>query len=250
MCADFSAARERALAARLEASAAKNNCSPAYAALLNYTRLLNARRLHLSAHYSAAVEKLLRGGVHVINSLREGCNGVYYFAGHSKSQLRNSACYLVRAEKAEIRSALYGIGDFGAVKDLAKLVKAMGLLFTTVKAPMRLPGTSWAVEEDVESADGRHCFTDGCGRMPTDAARALMAELGLPLAARTVSAMQVRFRGFKGMLVHDPTAEKIFFTPSMRKFEDCGDCAVIGVCNWSRPFQTGYLITQYGFLFV
>ncbi|MES1923342.1 hypothetical protein MHBO_004905 [Bonamia ostreae] len=77
--------------------------------------------------------------------------------------------------------------------------------------------------------------------------REIMVELALPFNLRTISAVQIRFKGFKGMLVHDPKASKIHFTKSMLKFNDYSVTSPLGVINWSRPYMPGYLILHYGF---
>lgn len=81
---------------------------------------LRFKAQRLDPDFKKALIGLLRCGIRVQNST---CNGIYRFAGHSNSQLRNQSCYMVRATTEEIHQILHSIGNFDEIKDLAKLVK-------------------------------------------------------------------------------------------------------------------------------
>eukprot|EP01083_Nonionella_stella_P152814 490266_1 len=197
------------------------------------------KRLKLSYH--DALVQLLMDGIQVVNS---NCDGHYRFAGHSNSQLRQTSCYMVRADSDEMQAYLNSIGKFDRLQDIAKLVKCIGLLFSTVKSPIMIGFHEWEEIDDVENES--FCFTDGCGTVPTRIMRRVMDELKLSPDLETISAIQIRFRGYKGMLVHDPTSDRIRFSRSMRKFvDDSPGLSPLGICDWSTPFRPGYLIMHY-----
>lgn len=231
--------------AKIKTRIATKKNSIDYEACYEKKELLHQRKKKLHEEFSVCMERFLERGVRVVNFYKEHVNGLYHFAGHSNSQLRNTSCYLIKATPEEIYRTLITIGKFDLFSDLIKLVKRIGLLFTTVKSPVLLFRNDWEVENDIESPDKRYCFTDGCGRISTALMRVIMTEMGFSSHERTISAVQIRFKGFKGMLVHDPKVEKIKFTRSMQKFEDVSVFSPIGVCNWSRPFMPGYLILHY-----
>ena len=95
------------------------------------------------------------------------------------------------------------------------------------------------------------CFTDGCGRLSTAfgkrIARSLTIMDPMTCARYRPSTFQIRFKGYKGMVVEDPglnerDAEVVKMRPSQRKFRfQSGDSGrmglAFGVVDYSKPYQ-------------
>eukprot|EP00479_Gromia_sphaerica_P013321 TRINITY_DN7379_c0_g1_i2.p1 TRINITY_DN7379_c0_g1~~TRINITY_DN7379_c0_g1_i2.p1 ORF type:complete len:148 (+),score=15.99 TRINITY_DN7379_c0_g1_i2:934-1377(+) len=78
----------------------------------------------------------------------------------------------------------------------------------------------------------------------------IVNELKFPDKSRLPAAVQVRYLGYKGMLVLDKKRKsRLYFRESMHKFEDTreneGSLTTMGICDYAKPFRQGYLIQQY-----
>ncbi|MES1920846.1 hypothetical protein MHBO_002472 [Bonamia ostreae] len=121
--ADFLPAKCAVREAHFQTLRAKKSDRSAYEHFYRREEKLRRRERKMSRFYSEAISQFLRNGIKVINSFRSDVNGIYRFAGHSNSQIKNNSCYLVKAPSAEIHQTLHSIGNFDEIDDLVKLVK-------------------------------------------------------------------------------------------------------------------------------
>ena len=161
------------------------------------------------------VTRLLQSGLSI--------NGVTYnFYGHSNSQLKSRACYLYAASRDDIACKVENLGDFTKLKSVAKKVKRIGLLFSTAEIACEVKAEFCEDIPDVVSKD--YNFTDGCGLISADFAKTLVKKRDIRFRNQRYmpSVFQIRYRGYKGVLMVDPTMKnktKIKFRESMRKFK-------------------------------
>ncbi|EGT41395.1 CBN-RRF-3 protein [Caenorhabditis brenneri] len=182
---------------------------------------------HLSNIVTESIFNTLKYGVQVADRK-------YSFLGWSNSQMRDQGCYLyaprvdpatgrVSGTVEEIRKWM---GDFREAVSVPKMMSRMGQCFTQAQPTVRLERRHWIVEPDVEGGlSGKYCFSDGCGRISVKLANHITRILELK---ETPACFQVRFKGFKGILVIDPTIDdiigmpKVIFRKSQQKFGEGG----------------------------
>ena len=182
------------------------------------------------------MHRLLNEGIS-INSIS------YSFYGHSNSQLKNQSCFLYAGSKEEAAQKIESMADFTKIKSIAKMVKRIGLLFSSAVVALHLPPDRCKDIADVER-DG-YIFTDGCGLISTQLARRFVKLLNIRFrAARyTPSVFQIRYRGYKGVLTLDPTLQgqiQVKFRKSMKKINVKGDLS-FAVVEYSKPYSFGFL---------
>jgi hypothetical protein len=181
--------------------------------------------------------KLLKAGVIL--------QGVHYnFYGHSNSQLKSRTCFLYAAPKDIISRKVESLGDFAKMKTVAKKAKRIGLLFSSAKVAMAVSPDRVEDIPDIESAD--YIFTDGCGMIAPVLAQELSRRVGIVFRDRryTPSVMQIRYRGYKGVVTVDPTMasnKKILLKmrKSMKKFAG-GDDHSFSVVEHSKVRYRGH----------
>ncbi|CAD6191768.1 unnamed protein product [Caenorhabditis auriculariae] len=139
----------------------------------------------------------------------------YHFLAWSNSQLRDQGCYMYAAkfdpEKGEYTGTIEEIrawmGNFSTTASVPKMMSRMGQCFTQAQTTIKLEEKHWIVENDITGGvTGNYCFTDGCGKISLKFALKMMHLLKLPVLP---VCFQVRFKGFKGILVIDPTIDQI-----------------------------------------
>ena len=164
-------------------------------------------------------------------------NGIHYsFYGHSQSQLKSKACFLMAGSKDEVNKIVDGLGDFSKMKSVAKKVKRIGLLFSTAHIVMTIEPNRCRDIVDVENED---CiFTDGCGLISTKLAGILARKRPITFRNRRYhpSVFQIRYRGYKGVVILEPRMEPgvwLEFRKSMKKFSG-GDHLGFAVVEYSK----------------
>ena len=183
---------------------------------------------------SEYIVRLLRAGIYL--------NDVHYnFYGHSNSQLKSRTCFLFAAPAPEVSKLVESLGEFTKMKTVAKKSKRIGLLFSVAKAAMNLSPDRCQDIPDVEAQD--YIFTDGCGLISKHLARELSRILKIAFrnVRYTPSVYQIRYRGYKGVLMLDPKMEPrtwVKFRKSMKKFHG-GDDHSFAVVEHSKvnPFH-------------
>ena len=175
------------------------------------------------------VTRLLQHGITI--------NGVKYnFYGHSNSQLKSRTCFLYAASKEQIAHKVEDLGDFSKMKSVAKKAKRIGLLFSAAEIACIVQPEFCEDIPDVASRD--YNFTDGCGLISENFARLLTQTMNIKFRNQRYppSVFQIRYRGYKGVLMIDPTMKnktKIKFRESMRKFKG-GDDLSFSVIEYSK----------------
>lgn len=169
--------------------------------------------------------------------------GVHYnFYGHSNSQLKSRTCVLYAAPRDVVSRKVDSLGDFAKMKTVAKKAKRIGLLFSTARVAMTIHPSRVEDIPDVETAD--YIFTDGCGLIAPRLAQELARRVGVVFRDRryTPSVMQIRYRGYKGVVTVDPrmgaavTGNKkvlLRMRKSMKKFAG-GDDYSFSVVEYSK----------------
>lgn len=160
--------------------------------------------------------RLLKAGIFL--------QGVHYnFYGHSNSRLKSRICYLCAGAREEINRKVESLGDFAKVNTVAKRAKRIGLLFSTANVAMTVPPDR--VEDIPDIEDGDYVFTDGCGLIAPQLAQELARRLRLVFRDRhyTPSVLQIRYRGYNGVVTVDPSmaakkATLLKLRKSMKKF--------------------------------
>lgn len=176
---------------------------------------------------------------YMVRLLRSGIilNGTHYnFYGHSNSQLKSRTCILLAASKNTISCRVENLGDFSKLKTVAKKAKRIGLLFSAAETAMNLPANRCEDISDIKTRD--YNFTDGCGLISPYLAQILVKKMGIRFRNKrySPSMFQIRYRGYKGVLMMDPTmkGEKwVKFRESMKKFEG-GEDLSFSVIDYSK----------------
>ncbi|CZR57842.1 related to NAM7-nonsense-mediated mRNA decay protein (RdRP) [Phialocephala subalpina] len=188
------------------------------------------------------IVKLLRSGVTL--------NDVHYnFYGHSNSQLKSRTCILFAAPKPDISKMVEGLGDFTKMKTVAKKSKRIGLLFSVAQMATTVDPNRCEDIQDIEA--NNYIFTDGCGLISPHLAHELSrkVEIAFRNVRYTPSVFQIRYRGYKGVVMLDPSMRGkalVKFRKSMKKFSGGSDCS-FSVVDYSKVFLSALVITPYGF---
>lgn len=177
--------------------------------------------------------------IYVVRLLRSGITsiGVHYnFYGHSSSQLKSKTCFLFAGSKDDISQKVAAIGEFSNIKTVAKKAKRIGLLFSTAQMAMELQPKRCEDIPDVVSKD--YIFTDGCGLISVHLAGLLVKQADIKYRNKKYfpSVFQIRYKGYKGVLMLDPTLKGqilVKFRDSMKKFKGGTDLS-FSVVNYSK----------------
>ncbi|KAI6223774.1 RNA-directed RNA polymerase [Aphelenchoides fujianensis] len=180
----------------------------------------------------------------------------FRFLAWSNSQLRDHGCYMYADHHAHdeagnvqfvnVDTIRDWMGDFSAVKSIPKLMSRMGQCFTQAFPTIQLRPRDWCVIPDFESdfldpGNGKnYVFSDGVGRISERFADRIAAMMDIQ---PTPSCFQVRFKGFKGIVVvwpnllANPFYPDVVFRESQKKFEDTEDetKATLEVVKYSMP---------------
>lgn len=167
-------------------------------------------------------------------------NGVTYnFYGHSNSQLKSRACFSYAASKEDIAHKVEDLGDFTKCKSVAKKAKRIALLFSAAEIACTVQPECCEYIPDVESKD--YIFTDGCGLISEKFAKLLVRKVNIRYRNQKYmpSVFQIRYRGYKGVLMVDPTMKgktKIKFRESMKKFKGGKDLS-FSVIEYAKVWE-------------
>jgi hypothetical protein len=132
--------------------------------------------------------------------------------------------------------------DFSGIPTVEKKAKRIAQLFSRFNKYIKLNTNEYKLINDVQNKN--YIFTDGCGFMSTEFAQLVKSQFKLDYVP---SVCQIRYRGFKGVLVHVPEVNdlKIHFRESMKKFNtENEDLNIFGIVDVSKSFRPAYLNTQ------
>ena len=188
----------------------------------------------------------------VVDTLMKGieCNGSqYHYLGQSNSQLRSKTCFMMNASLSEMHSLLAKFETFDEIRPVVRRSQKVSLLFSPFERSLKLKSGEYDVIDDITSTLGTFVFTDGCGLMSPELAKEVQSLYKLPYLP---SVIEVRFKGFSGILVRCnemPSLRlKALFRNSMSDFASSSkaliDMDVLGIVDYSRPYSLGYLDTQ------
>ena len=180
--------------------------------------------------------RLLKAGVSINGAL-------YNFYGHSNSQLKSKSCFLYNGTKEDTARRIESMADFSNIKTVAKMVKRIGLIFSTADVAVQLPPDRCQDISDIRKDD--YIFTDGCGLISPQLAKHLVQLLNIRFRATryTPSVFQIRYRGYKGVLTLDPRLRgqiQVKFRESMKKINVGSDIS-FAVVEYSKPYAFGFL---------
>ena len=212
----------------------------------------------LSSCGSAALEQLMvvkfpsNNKNFIIDTLKKGieCNGSQYnYLGQSYAQLRNKTCFMIDASLNDIHSLLAKFDNFDDIFPVARRAQKISLLFSPFSRSLELRDDEFDVTDDVTSTLGTYVFTDGCGLMSPELAKEVQTLYNLSQAP---SVVEVRFKHFRGVLVHCtemPSPQvKALFRHSMADFAaplgPVSEVNTLGIVDYSQPYSLGYLDTQ------
>jgi RNA dependent RNA polymerase len=175
------------------------------------------------------IVRLLKSGLYL--------NGVHYnFYGHSNSQLKSRSCVLIAASKADIVLKVNALGDFSQMKTVAKKAKRIGLLFSSAQMGVEVKPDRCEDIPDILTKD--YIFTDGCGLISKSLANLLVQKTRIAFrnVRYTPSVYQLRYRGYKGVVMLDPTLSGqtwLKLRSSMKKFRG-GEDLSFSVVDYSK----------------
>jgi hypothetical protein len=138
---------------------------------------------------------------------------------------------------------LKALGKFHDIVHVGKMAKRIGLLFSEAELGLRLPQQRCKDIHDVEFHG--QLFTDGCGLMSPNFAKRIARSKKITFHGLryTPSVVQIRYRGYKGVLMVKPTSHMdgdVHFRKSMCKFTGCPD-ETLSVLEYSKPYAFGKL---------
>ena len=188
------------------------------------------------------IYNILKNGIKMSDSRQ-----IYRYVGHSNSQLREDfekTCFLMPADtNVKVFDFLDSFSsDFAKIQTIEKQAKRIAQLFSRFTKSVKLNTNEYKLINDVQNKN--YIFTDGCGFMSTEFAEQVKSIYRLNYVP---SVCQIRYRGFKGVLLHVPeiTSKKVYFRESMKKFDtQKPEFDFFGVVDVSRSFRPAYLNTQ------
>ncbi|GFR27103.1 probable RNA-dependent RNA polymerase 1 [Trichonephila clavata] len=151
----------------------------------------------------------------------------YEFLAWSNSQIRDHGIWMYAKDQngKTVRDIRKWMGDFSHIHSVPKYMARMGQCFSQTEDAISVPldpkfvNTEDDIEGGYDSVNGKpYCFSDGVGKISSALSKKVRDALGHD---KLCSAFQIRYGGYKGMLVVDPTLEEtdIVFRKSMKKFD-------------------------------
>lgn len=170
----------------------------------------------------------------------------FKFFAYSSSQLRGNSFWMFSEDnplKLEIRQLYKEIGDLSEILVAAKYGARLGQLLSSSYSVLKID-ESIKIEEipDIKTPDGKFTFSDGVGKISLNLIQKIKEKMKIH---GTVSAIQIRCGGLKGILVGDPEIgdNVISIRPSMKKFKDSVYRDQLQLLDYSK-FRYGYLNRQ------
>ncbi|KAG8689367.1 hypothetical protein FRC09_012451, partial [Ceratobasidium sp. 395] len=166
----------------------------------------------------------------------------YRFYHHSNSQLRSRSCWLRAANTdEELDQRIQSLCDVSKINNIAKRAKRIGLLFSGADIDWDLnPGYTKDIPDIMV---GEELFSDGCGLISCKFMQLLAKKKRIihRQARYTPSIIQIRYRGYKGVLAIHPELDQearhhVHFRDSMRKLKTTSN-NTFSVVDYSRPYQ-------------
>ena len=203
--------------------------------------------------YSYTPNKIMTGMSKLYSKIfSEGfnlCGKKYKFFLNPTNCMRANSLWLLEQSEFQQKSEFYyrdlGLGNLLDKKNVSfsKLLARLSQNFTSsygFKNKLNKDGFTWEIIDDIKNDKG-DIYNDGCGMI----SYSLMKEIcDLMNKGQFASAMQIRYKGAKGVLVVNPDIKekKIILTKSMVKYK-CINTEDLEVIRFSK-YSSGYLNLQ------
>lgn len=178
----------------------------------------------------------------ILSVLRDGIvigDKKFEFLAFSASQLRSNAVWMFASnDHVKAEDIREWMGCFNKIRSVSKCAARMGQMFSSSMQTLQVNPRDVDLIPDIEVvSDGvKHCFSDGIGKISYAFARDVVRKLGLSYIP---SAFQIRYGGYKGVIVVDRRSfRKLALRSSMLKF-DSTNC-MLNITKWSES-QPCYL---------
>lgn len=150
-------------------------------------------------------------------------NRRYEFLAMSASQLRDHGCWLYATSQSSPNITTNAIrdwmGDFKNIRCIGKYAARLGQSLSSSIECFETSFVNTIQDIEVLHKENKYCFTDGIGKISKLKASEICKKY---YNSKYISAFQIRFAGFKGVVAVDPKldeANELVFRPSMKKFE-------------------------------
>eukprot|EP01018_Ginkgo_biloba_P005552 Gb_28429 [translate_table: standard] len=182
----------------------------------------------------------------ILSVLREGIvigDKRFEFLAFSSSQLRENSVWMFASNRTvNVDGIRKWMGDFFAIKNVAKCAARMGQSFSSSTQTLNVKGKEIQIIPDIDVCrDGkRYNFSDGIGKISESLAKQVAAKCRCD--TQIPSAFQIRYGGYKGVVAVDPTSQhKLCLRPSMQKY--ISSDTNLDVLSWTR-FRPCFLNRQ------
>jgi hypothetical protein len=179
----------------------------------------------------------------IVDKLKNGVTlggKTFTYLAYANSELKTHSCYLVAPFKHEERdiTATDIVNQLGTFNDktVAKRASRIGQCFSTTVGGVRVifEPNEMMIEDITVPKNGfgdHYCFSDGIGKISKDLAKKLQF-----LVEVSTCAFQIRYGGFKGMVVVDEKleGETLRLRASMQKFEANAADNELEVNGWAE----------------
>ena len=169
----------------------------------------------------ANIRNILFSGIQIFNRN-------FQFLAMSASQLREHGCWLYASTDArdDAFSIRDWMGDFSSIRCIGKYTARLGQSLSSSIETLKANDNEFKMIQDVKvknDEDGyEYCFTDGIGKISKSKAEEICKQIK-KFSSKYISAFQIRFAGFKGVVAIDTRMSDkdsfLEFRPSMKKFE-------------------------------
>ena len=177
------------------------------------------------------------------------CGKKYIFFLNPTNCMRANSLWLLEENEYNTKKDFYyrdlGLDSLILNKNIpfSKLLSRLSQNFTSsygFKNKLNKDGFKWEIIDDLKNKKG-DLYNDGCGMISYELMKEICNDLN---KGEFASAMQIRYKGAKGVLVVNPKIEgkKIMLTKSMVKFK-CHNTEDLEVIRFSR-YSPGYLNLQ------
>ncbi|KAI3922471.1 hypothetical protein MKX01_006160 [Papaver californicum] len=165
------------------------------------------------------------------------------FLAFSSSQLRNNSAWMFASVGTVTASRIREwMGDIREIRNVAKYAARLGQSFgsSTETLNVYTHEIELIPDIDIERNETKYTFSDGIGKISSEFAREVASKCGLE--GFTPTAFQIRYGGYKGVVVVDPTSKKkLSLRDSMCKFKSQN--TKLDVLAWSK-YQPCFLDRQ------
>lgn len=158
------------------------------------------------------IKQLILDGIRI-------CNRKYEFLAMSSSQLRDHGCWFMindpNLNEMNADSVRKWMGNFENITCVGKYAARLGQSLSSSIETFQT--NNFQIIPDIYV--GSYCFTDGIGKISKHKAKQISRK---NYDSKEISAFQIRFAGFKGVVALDPNltgSTQLQFRESMKKFE-------------------------------